>query len=92
MILLWGGEGYSKDAVSWNYNGPRLHDYNNPVATEDYIMLFIVIGVIFCLYLFRHIPIIGMLWRIVSIGLVVLVTILTVNYAKKEIKEWWNKD
>lgn len=31
------------------------------------------------------------LWRLVSTFLAVLLATLGANYAKKEIKEWWNK-
>jgi hypothetical protein len=31
-------------------------------------------------------------WKFIRIFFLVLLATLTVNYAKKSIKEWWNKD
>jgi hypothetical protein len=92
MILLWGSEGYSKDAVSWNYNGPRLHNYTTLVSTEQYIMTFIVLGVIFLLFVFRKNTVIGIIWNFVSLAITTLLLTLFANYAKNELKAWWKKD
>lgn len=52
----------------------------------------LMIGVIFVLYLLRNVhPIFYGIWRIIQVFFVVLFATLLANYAKKEIKEWWNK-
>jgi len=50
----------------------------------------LVIVVIFVIYLLRNTPL-GFLWKILRLFLIVLFVTLFANYAKKEIKEWWNK-
>jgi hypothetical protein len=53
----------------------------------------LMIGVIFVLYLLRNVhPIFYGIWRIIRLIGIVLFATLLANYAKKEIKEWWNKD
>jgi hypothetical protein len=50
-------------------------------------------GIIGMLYLLRNKnPFFKGLWKFVRIFFLVLLATLTVNYAKKSIKEWWNKD
>ena len=51
----------------------------------------LVIAAIFGLWLLRNTPF-GFLWKIMKAFLIVLFITLFANYAKKEIKEWWNKD
>jgi hypothetical protein len=49
-------------------------------------------SVIALLYLFRNYhPILNRIWNLVRLFLIVLLTVLTVNYAKGKIKEWWSK-
>lgn len=54
--------------------------------------LYIVIGGVWWLRHYRHHPIIGPIYRVVELFFIVLFATLFANYAKKEIKEWWNKD
>jgi hypothetical protein len=50
-------------------------------------------GVIGVLYLLRNKnPFFKSVWKFIRIFFLVLLATLTVNYAKKSIKEWWNKD
>ena len=58
---------------------------------ENQITGLIVIGVLFVLWLLRNTPL-GFLWKGVRLFLIVLFATLLANYAKKEIKNWWNKD
>ena len=54
------------------------------------LFLWCVIGV---LYLLRNKnPFFKSIWKFIRIFFLVLLATLTVNYAKKSIKEWWNKD
>jgi len=56
-----------------------------------YAVLFLV--AIFVIYLLRNTnPIFYAIWRIIRLFGIVLFATLFANYAKKEIKEWWNKD
>jgi hypothetical protein len=49
--------------------------------------------VIVVLYLLRNKnPFFISIWKFIRIFFLVLLATLTVNYAKKSIKEWWNKD
>jgi hypothetical protein len=53
----------------------------------------LLIAAIFVLYLLRNTnPIFGGIWRIIRLFGIVLFVTLFANYAKKEVKEWWNKD
>ena len=50
-------------------------------------------GVIGVLYLLRNKnPFFKSVWKFIRIFFLVFLATLTVNYAKKSIKEWWNKD
>ena len=50
-------------------------------------------GVIGVLYLLRNKnPFFKSVWKFIRIFFLVLLATLTINYAKKSIKEWWNKD
>ena len=44
------------------------------------------------IYIFRHTAIGGVLWRLIQTFFLVLFTVLLANFAKKEIKQWWNSD
>ena len=62
----------------------------NPTLDNFYVVMFFV--VVFLLWLFRNVPIIGSIWKIVSMFFIVLFLTLFANYAKKEFKIWWDKD
>jgi len=56
-----------------------------------------MVGVIFFLicfiaYILRDVPGLGGFWYVIKIFLFVVFGTLLANFAKKEIKEWWNKD
>jgi len=50
----------------------------------DVIIFWSVIFVIFLIG--------GPLWRIVKLFFIVLLATLGINFVKKEVKDWWNKD
>ena len=59
--------------------------------TPEDIFTLIVFGLItLVLYLLRNTPL-GFMWYIMKILLIVLLITLGANYAKKGIKDWWNK-
>ena len=66
--------------------------YADPITLGIFCWVYIVIGGVWWLRQYRHHPIIGPIYRIVGLFFIVLFAILFANYAKKEIKEWWNKD
>lgn len=75
--------------------GEPVADYDLPLPTDPtiiqfYIVIFFI--AMFLLWFFRSIPIIGWIWKIVCMFFTVLFLTLFANYAKKEIKAWWNKD
>jgi hypothetical protein len=43
-------------------------------------------------FLFRSIPPFKQLWWFFKWFFIMLLVVLSVNYAKKEVKEWWKKD
>ena len=54
------------------------------------ILILIVIGV---LYLLRNTnAFFRVLWKVIATFFIVLFATLLANFAKKEIKQWWNKD
>lgn len=65
--------------------------YPDTLTTGETMFWIIFCLVMVMLYFFRHIPIIGILWKIVVMFFLVLFATLFINYAKKEIKEWWSK-
>ena len=78
-----------------NVMGEPIADYNLPTPTDPIIIQFYVViffVIMFLLWLFRNVPIIGSIWKIVSIFFTVLFLTLFFNFAKKEIKSWWEKD
>lgn len=64
----------------------------NPITIGDLGGLLLVIGGVWWLRHYRHHPIIGPIYYVVKMFFIVLFATLFVNYAKKEVKEWWNKN
>ena len=58
---------------------------------EDTFTLIVFGLVTLVLYLLRNTPL-GFLWTIYKWFWIILFATLLGNYAKKEIKNWWNKD
>ena len=52
----------------------------------------IFIWIVIIIYIFRHKPICGLLWKGISFFGVILLIVLGANYAKKEVKKWWKED
>ncbi len=64
-----------------------------PMSTRDIIFWIIFIPSMVLLYQLRNKnETFKAIWKIVSTFFIVLFAILFANYAKKEIKNWWNKD
>jgi hypothetical protein len=59
--------------------------------TEEEINGIIVWSVILGAYLLRNTPL-GFIWKLLRVFLLVLLATLTISYAKKSLKSWWNKD
>jgi hypothetical protein len=60
---------------------------------EEQQMLQVILGltvVTFVLYILRQTPL-GFLWQIYKWFWIILFATLLLNFAKKEIKEWWGK-
>lgn len=51
----------------------------------------LIVAVIFVFWILRNTPL-GFLWKFTRMFLIVLFMVLAANYAKKSLKEWWNKD
>ena len=65
--------------------------YPDTLTDSETMFCIIFFLVMVMLYFFRHVPIIGILLKIVIMFFLVLFATLFINYAKKEIKEWWSK-
>jgi energy-coupling factor transporter transmembrane protein EcfT len=69
-----------------------LLSYTETPLSPHEIFVLVVLGIcIFILWLLKDTPL-GFLWRGFKIFCIVLFVTLFANYAKKSIKEWWNKD
>jgi hypothetical protein len=51
----------------------------------------VMLAVVFVIWMLRNTEA-GFIWKWVRTAFLVLFAVLMANYAKKEIKEWWNKD
>lgn len=63
-----------------------------PTKSSDVMVWILLALVTFLLYIFRNNLIIGPIWRLYKMFWLMLCIILFANFAKKEIKAWWNKD
>jgi hypothetical protein len=61
----------------------------NPEARQTFE--YIVLGVLFVFWLLRKTSL-GFLWRGFLVVLIGALIVLFAGYAKKEVKDWWNKD
>jgi hypothetical protein len=53
---------------------------------------FVIYWILFVVsYLFRDSPVFKQIWWFYKWTLITLFAVLFVNFAKKEVKEWWNK-
>lgn len=66
--------------------------YADPITLGIFCWVYIVIGGVWWLRHYRHHPIIGPIYTMVELFFIILFATLFANYAKKEIKEWWDKD
>lgn len=60
-----------------------------PISEQIFIVVILAIITI-GLWFLRNTPL-GFLWKIYKWFWIILFVTLFVNYAKKEIKDWWNK-
>jgi hypothetical protein len=58
-------------------------------SSDAYFYIFWILFVVS--YLLRSLPIFKQIWWFYKWTLVILFVILTANYVKKEVKEWWQK-
>jgi len=58
---------------------------------QNQITGLIMIGVFFVFWLLRNTPL-GFFWKGARLFLIILLVTLSINYAKKSLKNWWNKD
>jgi predicted branched-subunit amino acid permease len=52
-----------------------------------YFLLIVVSGV----FLLRKLPVVDVIWSVLKMIIVGIFAAIFVDYAKKEVKEWWNK-
>jgi flagellar motor component MotA len=56
---------------------------------SDEAVIILTCVVIFLFYILKDTPL-GFLWRITRLFFIILFATLFANYAKDEIKKWWN--
>lgn len=66
--------------------------YEHTMTSGQASMLFLVGAVTLTAYLLKEIPVIGKAWMVIKLFWIMVFGSLFLNYAKKEIKTWWNKD
>ena len=63
-----------------------------PIKSSDVMIWILFVLITFLLYIFRNNLIIAPIWRAYKTFWLMLCIILFANFAKKEIKAWWEKD
>ena len=63
-----------------------------PLTLGVFCWLYIVAGGYWWLSRHKDHPILGPIYHVIRLFFIVLFVTLFANYAKKELKEWWNKD
>ena len=62
------------------------------MTQDQQILLFFLVLLSIALWVFRKTPVVGFLWVVWKTFWIVLVAVFLADYAKKELKGWWNKD
>jgi hypothetical protein len=63
-----------------------------PIMMSTFCLLYVIIGGFWWLSKHKDHPIIGPIYHVIKLFFIVLFSTLMIGFAKKEIKEWWNKD
>jgi hypothetical protein len=67
-------------------------DSPSPLTPHEQLLFGGFVVGLFILYVLRSIPFFGTLYYHITTMLIIIFTFGMVNYTKKNIKEWWNKD
>lgn len=65
---------------------------DNNITVKPLAQFILTWGTFGFLYKYRYIPVIGKIWDGVCVFLLTLIALLAAGYAKKSIKEWWEKE
>jgi hypothetical protein len=68
-----------------------LESYPPITSSTDVFFLVLFWGGVLLLYLLRELPIFNILWYVVKWFFITLLVVLGVNFAKGEVKKWWDK-
>jgi hypothetical protein len=68
-----------------------LESYPPITSSTDVFFLVLFWGGVLLLYLLRKLPIFNVLWYVVKWFFITLLVVLGVNFAKGEVKKWWDK-
>jgi len=68
-----------------------LESYPPITSPTDVFFLVLFWGGFLLLYLLRKLPIFNVLWYVVKWFFVMLFVVLFADFAKGEIKKWWDK-
>jgi cell division protein FtsW (lipid II flippase) len=64
---------------------------NESVEQKDQLLAYVILFVLSCVFFLRKLPVIDVIWFILKMAIVGLFVAIFADYAKKEVKEWWNK-
>ena len=63
-----------------------------PVRMITFVWLYLIVGAYWWLGRHKNHPIFGPIYYILQAFFIVLLGTLFINYAKKELKQWWKED
>jgi len=66
--------------------------YEHTLTFGQSMVLLLAFAITFVAYLLKDVPGLGGIWYVIKIFWIVIFGTLLFNFAKKNIKEWWNKD
>jgi len=66
--------------------------YEHTLTLGQVGILVLAFAITFLAYLFKDVPVLGKAWYVIKIFWIVVFGTLLFNFAKKNIKEWWNED
>lgn len=67
-------------------------DSPSPLSQQDWIVLGVIGIFVLISYILRHTLVGAILWWNIRALFMIILAFAFVNYTKREIKEWWNKD